>query len=103
MKLTVHAEGSQGADTKHKVFWVTGCGGTQPNTPPTTPPTEPPGGPPQQPPRGGTAAGNPPVTSLPDTASSAGQPAVMLLAGLGFLGGSTTLAVVRVRSRSRRR
>src|SRR5512132_2437819 len=25
VKLTVNAEGSQGADTKHKVFWVTGC------------------------------------------------------------------------------
>jgi hypothetical protein len=25
VKLTVHAEGSQGADTKHKVFWVEGC------------------------------------------------------------------------------
>jgi hypothetical protein len=25
VKLTVHAEGSQGADVKHKVFWVTGC------------------------------------------------------------------------------
>ena len=25
VKLTVHAEGSQGADTKHKVFWVSGC------------------------------------------------------------------------------
>jgi hypothetical protein len=23
--LTIHAEGSQGADTKYKVFWVTGC------------------------------------------------------------------------------
>jgi hypothetical protein len=23
--LTVNAEGSQGADVKHKVFWVTGC------------------------------------------------------------------------------
>jgi hypothetical protein len=31
VKLTIHAEGSQGADTKHKVFWVTGC-----QTPPTT-------------------------------------------------------------------
>jgi hypothetical protein len=29
--LTVNAEGSQGADVKHKVFWVTGC-----ETPPTT-------------------------------------------------------------------
>jgi hypothetical protein len=26
VKLTVHAEGSQGADVKHKVFWVEGCG-----------------------------------------------------------------------------
>jgi hypothetical protein len=25
VKLTVNAEGSQGADVKHKVFWVTGC------------------------------------------------------------------------------
>jgi hypothetical protein len=25
VKLTVHAEGSRGADTKHKVFWVRGC------------------------------------------------------------------------------
>jgi LPXTG-motif cell wall-anchored protein len=31
LKLTVHAQGSQGADTKFKVFWVTGCG-----TPPST-------------------------------------------------------------------
>lgn len=25
VKLTVNADGSQGADTKHKVFWVTDC------------------------------------------------------------------------------
>jgi LPXTG-motif cell wall-anchored protein len=25
VKLTVHADGSHGADTKHKVFWVTDC------------------------------------------------------------------------------
>lgn len=25
VKLTIHAEGSQGADVKHKVFWVDGC------------------------------------------------------------------------------
>ena len=36
VKLTIHADGSQGADTKFKVFWVTGCE----TTPPTT---EPPG------------------------------------------------------------
>src|SRR5690606_18956235 len=26
VRLTVHAEGSQGADVKHKTFWVSGCG-----------------------------------------------------------------------------
>ena len=31
VKLTINAEGSQGADVKHKVFWVTGC-----EPPPTT-------------------------------------------------------------------
>ena len=31
VKLTIHAEGSQGADTKFKVFWVEGC-----VSPPTT-------------------------------------------------------------------
>jgi hypothetical protein len=25
VKLTIHADGSRGADTKHKVFWVSGC------------------------------------------------------------------------------
>ena len=33
VKLTVNAEGSQGADTKHKVFWVQGC-----EAPPPPPP-----------------------------------------------------------------
>lgn len=28
VKLTVHADGSQGADTKHKVFWIEGCSHT---------------------------------------------------------------------------
>jgi hypothetical protein len=36
VKLTVHADGSQGADTKHKVFWTTGCGGVSPTTTTTT-------------------------------------------------------------------
>jgi hypothetical protein len=37
VKLTVHADGSQGADVKHKVFWVTGCGpvGSAENPPAT--------------------------------------------------------------------
>jgi hypothetical protein len=35
VKLTVNAEGSQGADTKYKVFWVEGC-----VTPPTPTPSD---------------------------------------------------------------
>ena len=35
VKLTVNAQGSQGADVKYKVFWVDGCD--------STPPTETPG------------------------------------------------------------
>jgi hypothetical protein len=35
VKLTVNAEGSQGADTKHKVFWVTGCNPGYPDSPPS--------------------------------------------------------------------
>src|SRR5215218_1738918 len=35
VKLTVNAEGSRGADVKHKVFWVTGCG-PSPTTTTTT-------------------------------------------------------------------
>ena len=37
VKLTIHADGSQGADTKHKVFWVQPC--EVPTTPPSTAPT----------------------------------------------------------------
>ncbi len=36
VKLTVHADGSQGADTKFKVFWVSGCGADEPPTSTTT-------------------------------------------------------------------
>ena len=40
VKLTIHADGSRGADTKHKVFWVTGCPpGTTTTTTTTLPPT----------------------------------------------------------------
>jgi hypothetical protein len=37
VKLTINAEGSQGADKKHKVFWVTGCPPPPTPTPTTTP------------------------------------------------------------------
>lgn len=37
VKLTIHTPGSQGADTKHKVFWVSECEDSE--TPPGTPET----------------------------------------------------------------
>ena len=33
VRLTVNADGSQGSDVKHKVFWVDDCAGTAPTTP----------------------------------------------------------------------
>ena len=36
VRLTVHADGSQGADTKHKVFWVDDCGPTTSSSSSTT-------------------------------------------------------------------
>ena len=35
VKLTIHADGSQGADVKHKVFWVQACETPEEVTPPT--------------------------------------------------------------------
>jgi hypothetical protein len=36
VKLTVNADGSQGADTKYKTFWVSGCEAPPPTTTTTT-------------------------------------------------------------------
>lgn len=98
VKLTVHAPGSQGADTKHKVFWVSGCDPAV--TPPTNPPgsggTDPGSG---TPPRGGTSPGTPPVVHLPDTATTVPGTPLALLAGAMLLGGSATLAVETIRRR----
>jgi hypothetical protein len=59
VKLTINADGSQGADTKHKVFWVTGCGETESPPPSTsTPPT----------------TSTPPPTSTPPTTTTPGVP-----------------------------
>jgi hypothetical protein len=54
VKLTINTDGAQGADVKHKVFWVEGCEGEEP--PPTTEPptTEPPA---VNPPEGGGGGG----------------------------------------------
>jgi hypothetical protein len=37
VKLTVHADGSIGADVKHKVFWVTGCAAAESESPSVAP------------------------------------------------------------------
>jgi hypothetical protein len=61
VKLTINADGSQGADTKHKVFWVTGCvpGTTTTTTTTTTlPPTS-----------TSTTTTIPPTTTIPTTTS----------------------------------
>ncbi len=50
VKLTINADGSQGADVKHKVFWVSGC-----DSPPTTSTTS------------TTAAHDRPPTTVPPT------------------------------------
>ncbi len=39
VKLTINADGSQGADVKHKVFWVKGCLSPTPTPTPTKTPT----------------------------------------------------------------
>jgi LPXTG-motif cell wall-anchored protein len=57
VKLTVHAEGSQGADVKHKVFWVEEC------APEVTTTTTAPSGPTTTKPHG-------PTTSVPSTSPS---------------------------------
>ena len=96
VKLTVHADGSQGADTKHKVFWVGPCG---PETPPPNPPSNPPGGGtnPQTPPRGGTAGSTSGAAVLPNTSLDGSSIPLTILAGVALLGGSTTLGAVAVR------
>ena len=57
VKLTVHADGSQGADTKHKVFWTTGCA---PGTTTTTT-------------RGGGSSGSTSTTGTTTTTVAGGQ------------------------------
>jgi hypothetical protein len=80
IKLTVHAEGSIGADVKHKVFWVTGCP-TYPITPPSS-----------------AAAIQPAVnTSLPDQPSSGVSPALIFVAIGGA--GALLFAARRIASR----
>jgi hypothetical protein len=79
VKLTVHADGSQGADTKYKVFWVQGCGSTSSSAPPAS--SQPPGGsqivsqPPgsSQPPGGSQIVSQPPGSEVPSPSVGGSQ------------------------------
>ena len=123
VKLIVNADGSQGADTKHKVFWVGPCDAPSnppnnpPENPPNNPPGNPPGNPPNNPPGGGTdgasapprsdtagSSGGPTVPMLPDTAMSATSASLVLFGAAVMVGGTGALALAAVRrTRSRRR
>jgi hypothetical protein len=78
VKITVHAMGSQGADVKHKVFWVIGCA-APPTTPPTSAPTKSPTHPATVPTKPTTAPTQPtsapirPTTAPTRPATSASQ------------------------------
>jgi hypothetical protein len=65
VRLTVHAEGSQGADTKFKEFWVSGCETTTPPEDPDEPgePNEP--GDPDEPEEPGDPDDPTPSSSVP--------------------------------------
>ena len=86
VKLTINAEGSQGADVKHKVFWVTGCapspttttkpGGTTTTMPGGTTTTMP----------GGTTTTKPGASSTSGVTSSSGETTTTVAVG----GSSTT-------------
>ncbi|QIK74055.1 hypothetical protein [Nocardioides piscis] len=79
VKLTINTTGSQGADVKHKVFWVEGCGPVAP----TTPPAENPGSPIVSNP------GTPVVVEAPE-APLAGPVAPVVAGTTAVVPGSTT-------------
>jgi LPXTG-motif cell wall-anchored protein len=62
VRLTIHTEGSQGADTKHKTFWVSGCVPPEQPPPPPPPPTPPPPPGPNPPPPPPPTPPTPPPT-----------------------------------------
>jgi hypothetical protein len=70
VKLTINAEGSQGADTKHKVFWVTPC--PAPTTTTTTTTTLPPSS--SSTSTSTTTTTEPPASSSTSTTTSTTEP-----------------------------
>lgn len=126
VKLTVHAEGSIGADTKYKVFWVSGCGSTPPTSDDTGPDTTPTsssdttmpgstdttaGTPGSTVPGGGVTPGGPggPSTQTTDTVATASSgdlprtgsdsaPLAAIALGLVVLGGAGIFAARHLRT-----
>jgi len=105
VKLTVNAEGSQGADKKFKVFWVTGCEVTPPTSPTTGPPTSetPTTGPHGTTPPGSVSPSAPTTMpaavegELPKTGSNT-VPLALSAAGLIGLGGAALYGSRRMRA-----
>ncbi len=106
VRLTVNADGSQGADTKHKVFWVQPCAPETVGTPPTVDTGGGTGGV-----RGGTGRPSAGVSTgggvIPDTATSVELGATTIVSLLGVLvliGSLAWLGAAQLaRSRSARR
>jgi hypothetical protein len=82
VRLTVHAEGSIGADTKFKEFWITGCG----SAPTTSTPTTNPGGSTTTSVKPGETTGTTGPTDGSTTTAPGGRPTTM--AGPGQVGGA---------------
>jgi hypothetical protein len=74
VKLTVNAEGSKGADGKHKVFWVEGCDTSPTTTTTTAPPTTSTTAPPTTT-SSTTSTTSPPSTTTSSTTSTTRPPA----------------------------
>ncbi|MFN2483372.1 MAG: hypothetical protein ABR509_00345 [Candidatus Limnocylindria bacterium] len=101
VKLTVHSDGSQGADTKHKVFWVEPCAGEEQGETPTTGGSEgdQSGGVAEADNGGGDvlgARGGGGGAMLPDTAAPASglSTSMPLTAGILIIGGTVAAAVL---------
>ena len=102
VRVTIHAQGSQGADVKHKVFWVQECPPKPTPTPtPTKTPSETPTTPPttETPSMAPTTPGETPVpvpTAVPAgaTGSGSGSPglASLVLAGGAAAAGAAVVA-----------
>jgi hypothetical protein len=99
VKLTINAEGSQGADTKHKVFWVKECK-PEPSPTPTEPTKEPTDKPTDKPDDEESEKPEPVPTAVPaGTDSSGGGSAAGLLGVALTAGGAAAGTAVFVRRR----